>query len=416
MLRAAYSANWTTVPGLRFAVSRSHGVNPDLRVPLPEKLHPFTRSQRAVRCDVVDRKMSTSTVPEDKPPRPICIGDLERMVEEARRPLKAVGLRHTQLSRTSYGYRYRSTLRGWSRRAASTAHCRDRKKGLQSNIDANYLLDLVLAQGGLCAYSGIPMELLMPNSHWRLSIERLNNRDGYLKGNCCLIAAEFNSAVHTVPDEAGAPIGSAQWSKRKVQDLVHVRTEQVQLQMLQEGISLARLRPSPTRPTSYVRFRSRDAQGRWLCEHCGSIVLGTTCKQCKSDVRLAWQRTVRGQGLELLNSARQRARRGMWAGTFNLDFDAVLDMLWIQGGRCYYSGVPLHCAKGPADWVWSIERLDNSVTYTKENCVLIAREFQTSDQSRNKAKYPVFGTAQWSRRKASHIWGPYWLPDVDLGC
>ena len=381
------------------------------------------RSQRAVRCDVVVRNLSTSTVHDDKPPIPICSGDLARMVEEARSPLKGRGPAATEVAGASYNYRYRSTLRGWSINVASSAQKRDHKRGWQSNIDADYLLDLVLEQRGLCAYSGIPMELLIPHSHWRVSIERINTRQGYLKGNCCLIAAEFNTPVRKVCDEAGAPTGSAQWSKQKVQEVVHLRTGQVQVQRLQEGIATARIRPSPTRKLSYRPFRGPDAEGRWLCTRCGvwkwrsqyskctkrKTGLQPMCKTCAYDVESAWQQTLRGHGIRLLATARQRAtsRKGVWTGSFALDLDDVLGMLWLQGGRCYYSGVPLHCAAGPADWVWSIERLDNSVTYTKENCVLIAREFQTSDHSRNKAAYPIFGTAQWSRSKVSHVWGLY---------
>ena len=266
-------------------------------------------------------------------------------------------------------------------------------------------------------------ELLQPHSHWRVSIERINNREGYIKGNCCLIATEFNTAVHKMADETGAPTGSAQWSKQKVEEVVNVRTRQVQAHRLQEGIALARIRPSRTGPLSQRTVRGPDSEGRWLCGRCGiwkwqsqyskraasRTGIQPMCKQCAYDVDLAYQQTLRGHGKRLLATARQRAasRRGVWTGTFALDLDDLLVMLWLQGGRCYYSGVPLHCAAGPADWVWSIERLENSVTYTKANCVLIAREFQTSDYSLNNSAYPVFGTAQWSRSKVNHVWGLY---------
>jgi len=88
-----------------------------------------------------------------------------------------------------------------------------------------------------------------------------------------------------------------------------------------------------------------------------------------------------------------------------LDLQQVLHMLEQQGGCCYYSGVPLEYKRPHSDWRMSLERLDNSLGYTPENCVLIAIEFNTSDQSRNKATTEVFGTAQWSREKVEHIWG-----------
>ena len=129
--------------------------------------------------------------------------------------------------------------------AAQNARARDRKKSRQSDVHADLLLDLVLEQGGLCAYSGVPIELMKPHSHWRASVERIDNRHGYIKGNCCLVAAEFNSAVHKICEAEGSSLGSAQWSKQKVQEVIRIRTQQVHLQQLQEGIAVARLRPSP---------------------------------------------------------------------------------------------------------------------------------------------------------------------------
>ena len=85
----------------------------------------------------------------------------------------------------------------------------------------------------------------------------------------------------------------------------------------------------------------------------------------------------------------------------------LLDLLAQQGGRCYYSQVPLNYGQAHTDWRLSVERLDNSIGYTPSNTVLIAVEFNTSDHSRNKAVTEVFGTAQWSREKVWHVWGPF---------
>ena len=366
---------------------------------------------------IAKRWVSSSIVHDDRPPNPICYEDLVQMVEEARSPQK---LQRTGLSKAASGYRYRSTLRGWSVVLANNAQHRDRRKARQGNIDANYLLDLVLEQGGLCAYSGMPMDLLRPHSHWRASLERIDTQKGYLKHNCCLIAAEFNSPVHHIPDELST--GSAQWSKHKVREVARIRAQPVRLQQLHEDLAHARLSPSFSRTSRFVGFRGPDAEGRWRCTQCGhwrpeasfyrvhasTSALRAECKQCQSRAHSAYLKTVRGHGLQLLSSARRRDSQSSWNGTINLDLNNLLDMLCLQGGRCYYSGVPLRCSAGPADWVWSIERLDNSLTYTKENCVLIAQEFQTPDHSRNKAKSTMFGTAQWSRSKASHVWGPFY--------
>ncbi|CAE7282947.1 unnamed protein product [Symbiodinium sp. CCMP2592] len=402
------------------------------RIPISISWHPLWPRQTWRLPQAVGRKTSTFTVCHDKPPSRICYADLTRMVEEARHPLKrgpGTCCRQTGFSKADCGYRYRSTLRGWSYIAAARAIGRDKQKGRQSDVDMDHLLDLVLEQEGLCAYSGIPMELLIPNSHWGVSIERIDTQLGYMKGNCCLIAAEFNTTVRNPRHEAGTSCGSAQWSRQKVQRVAHVRTEQVQLHSLQEDIAAARLRPVRSQTASSQDFRGPDSAGNWRCGRCGNWLemdqfakrtaskngLQYHCKKCGSDFCSAVRQTLRGHVLDMVRNARHRATKHPLCGSSLLNTDDVLEMLWLQGGRCYYSGVPLHCAAGPADWVWSIERLDNSVTYTRENCVLIAREFQTADQSRNKAKFPVFGTAQWSISKAAHIWGPY-VPGVGDDC
>ena len=183
--------------------------------------------------------------------------------------------------------------------------------------------------------------------------------------------------------------------------------------------------PGPKSDGTFPGLQRTDSAGNWRCVRCGSWQemdqfskrtasmngLQSFCKKCSRDISSVWRQTLRGHVLDMVANACRRATKRPLCGSSLLNTDDVLDMLWLQGGRCYYSGIPLHCAAGPADWVWSIERLDNSVTYTRENCVLIAREFQKADQSRNKAKFPVFGTAQWSTSKAAHIWGPY-VPGV----
>lgn len=82
-------------------------------------------------------------------------------------------------------------------------------------------------------------------------------------------------------------------------------------------------------------------------------------------------------------------------------------MLWSQGGRCYYSGVPIEYLQPHSDWRISLERLNNEVGYLRWNCVLVACEFNSFDFPRNRA-LNIHGSQQWSRQKVALIWGPYW--------
>jgi len=99
-------------------------------------------------------------------------------------------------------YAYRSTLRGSLKTTLHSAHHRDLHRGRTSSLTFDDMLDLLLKQEQRCYYSGVPM-CIIPNTHWRLSLERLNNDLGYTLSNCVLVAAEFNTR--------------AQWSKEKVE-------------------------------------------------------------------------------------------------------------------------------------------------------------------------------------------------------
>ena len=86
-------------------------------------------------------------------------------------------------------------------------HTKERNKKGRGHGLCEYTFDDIVKlwgeQGGLCAYSRIPMTF---GSHkdmwWTCSPERIDETKGYIKGNVCLICHEFNT--------------STQWSKAKV--------------------------------------------------------------------------------------------------------------------------------------------------------------------------------------------------------
>lgn len=94
-------------------------------------------------------------------------------------------------------YKWRCTLRGNMKTLLSSARSRSASRGMACTITNGDLLDILLAQEGRCFYSGVPMECLVPNSHWRMSLERLDNEQGYSRGNVALIACEFNTPDHS---------------------------------------------------------------------------------------------------------------------------------------------------------------------------------------------------------------------------
>lgn len=298
----------------------------------------------------------------------------------------------------------------------SSARQRSRIKGKSFDLDVDFILDLILKQQALCAYSGVDLELATRNSHWRISLERLDNNQGYVRENVALIAMEFNS---TVPLNSSTLVsGSAQWSKHKFQRLPVERGFNVDLNSLEKDLQTAAKRPFVRTSTASSCMANQTGipfcivettvytdQNSLRCSRCKcwkhsehfsveakrKTGFSTYCKQCNSEARFAHRQTVRGFLMKLVNDARKRHNLGKWQGEFELDLNVVLDMLRHQRGRCFYSDVPLR-SQCNVDWMMSLERLNNAKTYTKNNTRLVALEFNTR--------------AQWSRSKVQFAWGP----------
>lgn len=61
-----------------------------------------------------------------------------------------------------------------------------------TDLTCEYLYHLYAEQRGLCAYSGVRMNVGPNQARFQLSVERLNRSVGYRRGNVCLIILELN--------------------------------------------------------------------------------------------------------------------------------------------------------------------------------------------------------------------------------
>jgi hypothetical protein len=113
---------------------------------------------------------------------------------------------------------YSRTLRGGITRMLLNAKRNSKLRGHVCDLSLDETLDKLLLQEGRCFYSGVPMECMLPHSHWRMSPERLDNRKGYTNENVVLIANEFNSTDHSSRAKYEVH-GSAQWSRAKVESV-----------------------------------------------------------------------------------------------------------------------------------------------------------------------------------------------------
>ncbi|KAG5188629.1 hypothetical protein JKP88DRAFT_161277, partial [Tribonema minus] len=77
-----------------------------------------------------------------------------------------------------------------------------------------------------------------------------------------------------------------------------------------------------------------------------------------------------------MKASRERSALGRASG-HTLTFGDIEAMAREQQDRCYLSGHPMTFA-ARSDWQASVERLDNSLDYSRENCRLICLEFNTA--------------------------------------
>lgn len=95
---------------------------------------------------------------------------------------------------------------------------RSRNRGITRSLLYQDLVDIFEVQGGLCAYSGIPMTFgSYKENWWTCSPERLDMSKGYTKDNVCLICFEFNTADRTANASDSKTVqGSCAWSRDKI--------------------------------------------------------------------------------------------------------------------------------------------------------------------------------------------------------
>lgn len=76
------------------------------------------------------------------------------------------------------------------KRALKDAKYRSKKKGIEFNLDFDYLRDLFKEQNAKCFYSGSSFD---PNCKLRtMSLDRIDSNQGYVKGNVVWCLAEIN--------------------------------------------------------------------------------------------------------------------------------------------------------------------------------------------------------------------------------
>jgi hypothetical protein len=78
-------------------------------------------------------------------------------------------------------------------RIINQAKGRSKTHNREFNIDLSYIKRLWSIQHGLCKYTKLPMSLAIGSKSARASLDRIDSKQGYVKGNCQLVLFGINS-------------------------------------------------------------------------------------------------------------------------------------------------------------------------------------------------------------------------------
>ncbi|RYE13168.1 MAG: hypothetical protein EOP45_21640, partial [Sphingobacteriaceae bacterium] len=267
------------------------------------------------------------------------------------------------------------------------------------------LKDKWTEQDGKCAISFLPMRT---GTHvdYKCSPERLDNNTTYTDENVVLIIAELNIGQ------------SKQFTRNLLVDICQPDTNEHP--SIDEIDSLGDRKNTTINVYGPLVTRIDEQQVTLyqcvVCEEFKEIAAFTikdkktqrrsrTCRTCdniKSKSRVA---TTDGKLNRILGHARSSTRRrnsvqNRCETTFEITIDDLGTMLKAQKGKCHYSQKNL-TFDGKAHFHISLERKDVNIGYTKDNCVFICEELNTTNQSAIQSLHDQEkqGNAGWTQTK-----------------
>lgn len=182
-----------------------------------------------------------------------------------------------------------------------------------------------------------------------VSLERLDETKGYSPENCVLIDIHFQT-------------GGRQWSCEKFISVYEFNyTDTYDEHEVRETINWNQLTKFERRSLGYSN--KQHATG-----------LYKILEQLRNSTR---------------SSTKTRNLNGCNHEQSEITIEYLIEIWEKQRGRCYYLDIPLNTE---GEWQVSIERLDESKGYTKDNVVLVAQETQNA-------------YAQWSKEFVKSVWG-----------
>lgn len=280
---------------------------------------------------------------------------------------------------------------------------RGREEAGAFNLTSEYLVALWISQNGKCYYSGIQMNP-RPCTQWQCSIERIDDNKGYIAGNVIFICLEFNNGI--------------KWSLNKVKEVISlIDQNDDSLVLLQiDNVLIERRQHSTNRKKIII-----NEMGQYICYKCNTFKFASEfnsqinkgCKDCQKLYNLSYRNTISGHLRKLLHNAkthskkRDKVQSRTADNTFAITFEDLVAVLRHQRGRCAYSNIRLNYGSTLGKkWVASLERIDSTKGYTRDNICIVCLEFNGIDYT-TQIKYSNGGSGGWSKEKFGIIYSRY---------
>ena len=211
----------------------------------------------------------------------------------------------------------------------------------------SWFADTLKPQNFKCAYSCVRL------TKYSVSLERLDETKGYSPENCVLIDIHFQT-------------GGRQWSREKFLSVYELRnTDTYDEDEVRKTINWNQLTESERRSRAHWTQPRRDQQH--------ATELYKILEQLRNTTRA---------------STKTRNSNGCNYQQSEITIEYLIELWEKQRGRCYYLNVPMNTR---GEWQVSVERIDESKGYTKDNIVLATLETQNAH-------------AQWSKEFVESAW------------
>jgi len=218
------------------------------------------------------------------------------------------------------------------------------------NISLENLEDKWKLQKGKCYYSNIDM-IKERHSNWSCSLERLDNKLGYINNNIVLICQEFNT--------------SCQWSLDKINIIPILLNQDIKL--MNNTLNLSKRLVTTKNKDNIIT----DGIEYGFCRYCQNFIpldilhgnfKKRGCRDCVRDYANNTRSTLSGY-LSLLISTSRMNKKHM---KHDITIDFLKQMYIKQNGRCAYSSIPLLLPNHKNEWTISLERINTKLGYIKE--------------------------------------------------